>query len=114
METGANMLVSELTQGFKRARELEAQLSTPSIEPCKSLVQEILASFEKAMSMAKSSGCPNSAIGGTDSPRSFTESPRSENSEQPFKAERKETVCKKRYAYIPLLCTIQIKQSVCV
>ena len=92
-----NMLVNELTQGFERARELEAQLSLPSIELCQSLVQEILASFEKAVSMAKSSGCPSlGAIGGTESPRCFTESPRSENPEQPLKAERKAMVCKKR------------------
>jgi len=96
METGLNMLVSELTQGFERARELEAQLGTPSVELCQSLVQEILASIEKAMSMAKSSGCPNLAIGGTDSLQSFEGSPGSEISEQPFKAERKQMVSKKR------------------
>lgn len=94
METTAtDMLVNELTQGQWLTRELESQLNSASIELCKSLAQEILTSFEKAITTAKSyASCPNSggAAGGTDSPRSLISgSPHSEISELPFKAERK-------------------------
>jgi len=90
------MLVDELTQG----PEQESELST-SIVLCMSLAQqEILASIDKALSIAQSSGCP-SLVGRRDNPPS-PRSPRSEITEQPLRAEGKEMISKKRYIYISL------------
>lgn len=93
--------MNELSQGHERATELEAQLDQSSIELCKSLVHEILASYEKAISIVKASSArSNLAVACTDSPRSLTGSPHSDGSEQPFRSEHKEIASKKRYVYV--------------
>lgn len=84
-------LVNELTQGRELARQLQIHINAPSssYETREFLVQKILASYEKALSMVhgsnSSAGDPNpTIIAGvaniqmSESPPSLTGSPRSD------------------------------------
>lgn len=102
------MLVNELVQGHGLARELESQLSPASIELCKSLAQDVLASIEKAIAMAKVV-----AVATDHSPRSFTGSPHSEISEHPFRAEGRDMIPKKRYVPVQVTVVDETRRSDC-
>lgn len=90
-------LINELKQGRELAKQLQVHLNVPSSphEIRELLVHKILSSYEKALSMlGKTSGinagtAAGEGIGGgrSESPRSFSGSPRSEDSDREFKAE---------------------------
>lgn len=81
-------LVNELTQGRELARQLQIHLNVPSSshDTREFLVQRILASYEKALSMVHGLGDPNptNTVAGvanvpmSESPPSLTGSPRSD------------------------------------
>ncbi|XP_073115068.1 probable WRKY transcription factor 53 [Elaeis guineensis] len=95
---GGSLLVSELIQVQELVRQLEAHLDQPSpIEFCKSLARQILPSIERSISIAKMSDSEGQQrLAGTESPRSATESPCSENSNQAFKDCDRKEMSKKR------------------
>lgn len=108
-----NQLISELTQGKELTRQLETHMerSSSPTEQCKHLVQSLLSTWDKAISMARSSGewdCERRGgagrppwTGGADSPGSPSWSPRSEGSDRASRdhpLESKEMI-KKRYTY---------------
>nr|QGQ64051.1 WRKY transcription factor 28 [Santalum album] len=91
-------LIGELTRGRELARQLQTHLHTPSAshESREALLQRILSSYENALSMLKCGAStstsafaardPPPAMGAvTESPRSMSESPRSEDSDREFK-----------------------------
>ncbi|XP_008775571.1 probable WRKY transcription factor 41 [Phoenix dactylifera] len=105
MENGAgsdrSLLVAELTQIRELARQMEAHLDQPCpIEFCKPLAEKILSSIDKSICMAKKSDSEGQQqqqqLAGTDSPRSATESPHSENSNQAFRDYDRKEMSKKR------------------
>lgn len=118
--TGAwdlSSLLRLLAQGEEQARQLEAHLEAPSLaDHCKSLLQRVRSTLEEAISMAKlvdyemsrQPACHNAiaeaaAAAASDSPRSNSGSPRSENSERVFKEHERMEMCKKRYT--PVNCS---------
>lgn len=88
-------LINELTQGKELAKQLQAHLNVASSsqETREVLVQKILASYEKALSMLSSGS--TSVIGLSESPPSLNGSPRSEDSDP----ELRHDASRKRYAY---------------
>ncbi|OAY48413.1 probable WRKY transcription factor 30 [Manihot esculenta] len=86
-------LVNELTLGRELARQLQIHLNVPSSsrETREVLVQKILASFEKSLSVLNLSSSIREtnptgfAIGMSESPPSLSGSPRSEDSDRDFK-----------------------------
>ena len=89
-------LINELTNGRELAKQLQIHLSVSSSshDARESLVQKILTSYEKALSLLRCSGPvgePQAAaaggggavgIGMSESPRSLSGSPRSEDSDK--------------------------------
>ncbi|XXG42261.1 hypothetical protein AAC387_Pa01g2580 [Persea americana] len=81
------LVMNELMQAHELTKQLRNHLSPSS--PGELLIQKILSSFNKALSMLKSSdseGEPQRTgpASGTDSPHSVSESPSSENSNRAF------------------------------
>lgn len=78
-------LVNELMLGRELARQLQIHLNVPSSSPetRETLVHEIQASYEKALSMLNPTG--SIAIGVSESPPSLSGSPRTEDSERELK-----------------------------
>lgn len=83
-------LINELAQGRELARQLQIHLNMPSSSPDtrEFLVEKILSSYEKALSMLNLSTSP--LLGGailrmSESPPSLAGSPRSEDSDRDFK-----------------------------
>nr|URH10289.1 WRKY26 [Phoebe bournei] len=81
------LVMNELMQAHELTKQLRNHLSPSS--PGELLTQKILSSFNKALSMLKSSGSEGEPqltgpASGTDSPHSVSESPRSENSNRAF------------------------------
>ena len=95
-------LISELTQGKELAKQLSNQLSpTSSLEARQFLVDKILSSYEKSLSLlnwgAWVADQPKPTVGIVDSTHSFAiSSPRSEVSDQYCKEECGSDVYKKR------------------
>lgn len=108
-ETGSDrcLLVTELTQIQEMVRQLEAHLDQPGPnEICKSLSAKILSSMDRSICMAKISDSEGQQQhASTDSPRSATGSPHSENSNQAFRDYDRREMSKKRYKETPLLLT---------
>ncbi|KAF8380088.1 hypothetical protein HHK36_027558 [Tetracentron sinense] len=88
-------LINELSQGMELAKQLRTHLDPSSSHQTREfLVEKILSSFEKAISMLKwrpSAGEPT-----VESPRSVSGSPRSHDSGQVFKDQDHKDVSKKR------------------
>jgi hypothetical protein len=83
-------LINELAQGRELARQLQIHLNLPSSSPetREFLVEKILSSYEKALSMLSlsTSSVPGGAIlRMSESPPSLAGSPRSEDSDRDFK-----------------------------
>lgn len=94
---GSDMLISELAQGQELMRQLTALLEqSPAPVQCRSLVQRIQSSLEKAISMARSSSDSGGPAAGGDSPRSVSGSPQSEDSGRMLKDQERREMCKKR------------------
>nr|XP_023899975.1 probable WRKY transcription factor 53 [Quercus suber]POE51203.1 putative wrky transcription factor 41 [Quercus suber] len=97
-------LISELAQGLELARQLQIHLNVPSSshEAREFLVEKILSSYEKALSMLNlsSSVSEPQAIGGairmSESPPSLTGSPRSEDSDRELKDQEQRDASRKR------------------
>nr|WGV38230.1 WRKY [Loropetalum chinense var. rubrum] len=98
-------LIIELTQGRELAKQLQIHLNVPSSsqETRELLVQRILASYDKAISMLKwtgtAAGEPSTigvVAGMSDSPRSLSGSPRSEDSDRDFKDPEHKDASRKR------------------
>ncbi|KAK6925952.1 WRKY domain [Dillenia turbinata] len=103
MENANNLeqkiLIRELMHGRDLAKQLQIHLSvsSSSLEACESLVQKILASYEKALSILKYNGSlsaptatepvttPIGNVPASESPRSLSASPHSEDSDLDFK-----------------------------
>ncbi|XP_077229925.1 putative WRKY transcription factor 41 [Tasmannia lanceolata] len=92
-------LINELTQGRDFAKQLQNLSTAPELREL--YVQKILSSFTKALTLLKGNDLegdpqPNGPIMGTDSPRSLSRSPRSENSDRVFKDQERGDISKKR------------------
>ncbi|CAK7348750.1 unnamed protein product [Dovyalis caffra] len=102
MEWEQKTLISELTRGKELAKQLRNQLNpSSSLESRKFLVEKILSSYEKALSMlnwgALAADQPKPTMGMMESLHSFANSsPRSEVSDQDGKEECDKNVSKKR------------------
>lgn len=102
IECEIRTLISELTQGKELAKQLSNHLSpTSSLEARQFLVDKILSSYEKSLSLLNWGACvadqPKPTIGIVESPHSFAiSSPRSEVSDQDCKEECGRDVYKKR------------------
>ncbi|KAK6936715.1 WRKY domain [Dillenia turbinata] len=115
MENVSNLeqkiLISELTHGRALAKQLQIHLSMPSSsrEARESLVQKILASYEKALSMLKYNGslaatttitepvtAPIGNALASESPSSLSASPHSEDSDRDFKEHEIKDASRKR------------------
>lgn len=90
MEMEKKTMVQKLIQGKELAKQLQAEFLNPqsSLELRKSLLEEILATFEKTISMAN--------VNNSTSPLSILDSPQSQYSQQPFLRAGNESVSKKR------------------
>ncbi|GAV66231.1 WRKY domain-containing protein [Cephalotus follicularis] len=101
-----NLVMNELTQGKELAKQLQIHLKMPSSshETREMLIQMILTSYEKALSMlnCKSNSeveqhhVAGIAIRSSESPPSLTGSPRSDDSDRDFKDQEHKDVSKKR------------------
>ncbi|KAA8540010.1 hypothetical protein F0562_026702 [Nyssa sinensis] len=98
-------LINELTQGRELAKQLQLQLHlnlSSSHETRELLLHNILKSYEKALSMLKFNGTvaepsPSGVgIGMSDSPRSLSGSPHSEDSDRDFKDHERNDNSRKR------------------
>lgn len=98
-------LINELAQGMELARQLQIHLNVPSSshEAREFLVEKILSSYEKALSMLNMSSSVSEpqAIGGpilrmSESPPSLTGSPRSEDSDRELKDQEQRDASRKR------------------
>jgi hypothetical protein len=102
MEWEHKTLISELTQGKELAKQLSNHLNpSASLEARQFLVDKILSSYEKALSMlnwgALATDQPKPTIGTVEPLHSFANSsPRSEVSDQDCKEECNKDVYKKR------------------
>ncbi|XP_030966941.1 probable WRKY transcription factor 53 [Quercus lobata] len=90
MEWEQKTLISELNQGKELAKQLMNHLNpSSSHETCEFLIEKILSSYEKALSMINWGACveePKSTINNLESPSSFAiTSPRSEGYDQDSK-----------------------------
>lgn len=117
-------LINELTEGMELAKQLQMHLnvttttssppppppSSSSYETRELLVLRILNSYDKALSMLKWNGLvfgdqpqPSGvgAIGRSESPRSFSGSPHSDDSDLEFKAHDHKNGSKKRKSAVP-------------
>lgn len=102
-------LINELTQGRELARQLHSHLSASSSshETREFLVQKILASYEKSLSMLRwssSVGEPQPIAGAirsySESPPSLVGSPRSEDSDRDVRdLDHRSDAPRKRYIY---------------
>lgn len=102
-----NELSNELSHGMELARQLQLHLHAPSSsqEAREMLVHRILNSYDKALAMFNRDGTlamvgpqPNTGavIGHSDSPKSFSGSPNSDDSDRDFKDPGVKTESKKR------------------
>ncbi|KAK9059329.1 hypothetical protein SSX86_021949 [Deinandra increscens subsp. villosa] len=102
MDTDA-YVISELTQGMQLAMHLKSVLSSESSSESKHvLIQEIISSYDRALSMVNwgdSGGQTQSMLSRPESSVNIDESPRSQDVNQPFNYQQDEkVVCKKRKA----------------
>lgn len=94
------IVITELMQGHELTNKLREYLNPSS--PADVLTQKILSSFNKALTMLKSSNSEGEPqltgpASGTDSPHSVNESPRSENSNRGFLDPECRDISKKRW-----------------